>query len=210
MNLNAVIPYENTQIVTDDSQYKASIPYDLIPTESKNLNQEWAEKTFRYAYLFGRDFDDAFIRSVNKNMQAWIDKALQLQAELRQLGVQKAHEAVLSIFREYNILIPGSTQRPTNMDDVLVVINDKNWYAEDQHNKQKFIHHIAYGIFREWQNHWAQKTSQDWLFKYKLRIDDTKSVTNVEGKKSGQKKGFVYRNLVQHASNAIADQIQKT
>ena len=205
--MNAVIPYENTQLVPEEPQLR-SIPYDLIPTESKSLNQEWAEKTFRYAYLFGRDFGSANWGE-SQNKQAWIDKGLQLQAELRELGVQKAHEKIISLFREYNVFIPGSTQRPTNMDDALVVINDKNWYTENQDSKQALIHMIMYGIFRRGYNHWAVKASQDWLFNYEIRIDENESIKNVQGQNSRQKKGFVYRNLVQRASNAIADRIQK-
>ena len=83
----------------------------------------------------------------NQNDQTWIEKALQLQTELRELGVKKAHEKIISIFREYNIYMPDSTQRPTNIDDILVIINDKNWYTTQQDTKQTLIYMISYGIF---------------------------------------------------------------
>ena len=204
--MNAVIPYENMQLDAEEPQLRG-VPYDLIPTDSRSLNQDWAEKTFRYAYLFGRNFGSSDWGNT-ENVQAWIDKALQLQVELRDLGVKKAHEKVISTFREYNVCIPGSVQKPTNMDDILVIINDKDWYTEQQENKQTLIHMVMYGIFRRGYNHWAVKASQDWLFKYKIRIDDKESI-DPQAKGSRQKKGFVYRNLVQRASNGIADRIQK-
>ena len=138
--MNAVIPYENMQLNTEERQLRG-VPYDLIPTDSRSLNQDWAEKTLRYAYLFGHNFGSSNWGNT-ENFQA-----LQLQGELRELGVKKAHEKAICTFREYNVCISGSNQKPTNMDEILVIINDKYWYAEQQKNKQTLIHMIMYGIF---------------------------------------------------------------
>ena len=47
------------------------------------------------------------------------------------------------MFRDYLVYMPGSTQLPTNMDDVLVIINNKEWYTTQQDTKQKLIHMIT-------------------------------------------------------------------
>ena len=67
---------------------------------------------------------------------------------------------------------------------------------------------ITYGIFRNGYNNWAIKASKEWLFKYKIRIDEKESDISTT-KTTRQKKGFVYTNLVQRASNSIADRVQK-
>ena len=67
---------------------------------------------------------------------------------------------------------------------------------------------ISYGIFRQGYNHWAMKVSKEWLFTHKIRIDE-KALDITTSKITRQKKGFVYTNLVQRASNSISDRIQK-
>lgn len=201
------MPY-GTQEFHSQAPEKQSIPYNLIPNDSKSLNTEWAEKTFRYAYLFGKQFkcgtwDDS------SNLQAWINMALKLQQDLRELGLQKAHEKAVQIFREYNVSLPGSNQLPTNMDDIITIINDKVWYTTDQERKQQLIHMVTYGIFRRGYNHWAVKTCQEWLNDLHLKLDDTDINDMLEEKKVRRKKGFVYTNFVQRASNSIADRVQK-
>ena len=122
-------------------------------------------------------------------MQAWIDLALQLQTELRELGVEKAHDKTISIFCEHNVCMPGSTQRSTITDDIVVIINDKEWYTTQQDSKQALIHMITYGIFRQGYNHWAIKVSKEWLFKYKIRFDE-KEWDVATSKTTKQKKGL--------------------
>ena len=204
--MNALVSYDTQELLPPELELSA-VPCNLIPTDSRSINHEWAQKTFRYAYLFGRSFGISDWQD-NQNVQAWIEKGLQLQTELRELGVRKAHEKIISIFREYNIYMPDSTQRPTNIDDILVIINDKNWYTTQQDTKQTLIHMISYGIFRQGYNHWAMKVSKEWLFTHKIRIDE-KALDITTSKTTRQKKGFVYTNLVQRASNSISDRIQK-
>jgi len=71
--------------------------------------------------------------------------------------VQKAHAKVVMVFREYNITLPDSNQLPTNIDDILVIINNQEWYTTDKEYKQQLIHMISYGIFRNGYNYWAVK-----------------------------------------------------
>ena len=144
-NMNALIPFSMQDLRPKQDELR-SVPYNLLPTDSRSLNQEWAEQTFRYAYIFGRQFGSSDWGDKTK-IQAWIDTGMALQQELRDLGVQKAQEKIISIFHQYNVYLPGTNQRPTNIDDVIVIINDKQWYAEQQDSKQQLIHMITYGIF---------------------------------------------------------------
>ena len=205
--MNALIPFGTQEFVTQGPELR-SVPFNLLPTDSRSLDNDWAEKTFRYAYLFGRQFGTSAWEN-NNNLQAWIDKALQLQQELRELGVQKAHAKVVMVFREYNITLPDSNQLPTNIDDILVIINNQEWYTTDKEYKQQLIHMITYGIFRNGYNYWAVKACKEWLLKYNLKIDETDINTVSNVKTTRRKKGFVYRNFIQRASNSIADRVQK-
>ena len=148
--MEAIVAFGTHELTSPEPEL-TPVPPNLIPTESRNINYKWAEKTFRYAYLFGRNFTTSNWGD-DTNVQAWIDKALHLQTELRELGVAKAHEKIISIFREYKVYMPGSTQLPTNIDDVLVIINDKEWYTTQQDSKQALIHMITYGVFRKGYN----------------------------------------------------------
>ena len=205
--MNALVPYGTQEFLTKAPEQQ-SIPYNLIPNDSKSLNDEWAERTFRYAYLFGKQFKCGSWGD-SSHLQAWINMALKLQQDLRELGVRKAHEKAVQVFREYNISLPGSRQMPTSMDDIITIINDEVWYTTDQEHKQQLIHLVTYGIFRRGYNHWAVKACQEWLSKLNLQLDDTDINDMLEEKKVRRKKGFVYTNFVQRASNSIADRVQK-
>ena len=161
--MNALIPFGTQEFVPKEPELRA-VPFNLLPTDSKSLNNTWAEKTFRYAYLFGREFGTSAWDN-KQNLQAWIDKSIHLQQELRELGVRKAHEKVVMVFREYNIKLPNSNQNPTNIDDILVIINNHEWYITDKEYKQQLIHMITYGIFRNGYNYWAVKACKEWLQK---------------------------------------------
>ena len=189
--MNALVSYDTQELLPPELELSA-VPCNLIPTDSRSINHEWAQKTFRYAYLFARKFGINDWQD-NQNVQAWIEKGLQLQTELRELRVAKAHEKIISLFREYNIYMPDSTQRPTNIDDILVIINDKNWYTTQQDTKQTLIHMISYGIFRQGYNHWAIKVSKEWLFTHKIRIDE-KALDVTTSKTRRQKKGLCIPN----------------
>ena len=75
-----------------------------------------------------------------------------------------------------------------------------------QDTKQTLIHMISYKIFRQGYNNWAIKTSKEWLLKYKILINENELDVG-SSKTKRQKKGFVYTNLVQRASNSISDRI---
>ena len=108
ISMNDLVLYRTQDLLPPELELRP-VPPNLIPTESKSINYEWAEKTFRYACLFGQNFVTSNSED-NQNVQAWIDLALQLQTELRELGVEKAHEKIISIFCEHNVCMPGSTK----------------------------------------------------------------------------------------------------
>ena len=85
--MNALVPFDTLELLPP-VQELTPVPPNLIPTDSKSINYDWAKNTFRYAYLFIRNFSSKDCGE-NETIQEWIDKALELQAELRELGVAK-------------------------------------------------------------------------------------------------------------------------
>ena len=196
----------NQQALALPSEHR-NVPIDLLPVETKKLDLSWAERTFCYARFFSTSFTSEE-HVFQQELQSWIDKATALQNELKEIGVLKANEKVVEIFNKYEVCMPGTTNvRPTSFDDVLVIINDKTWYQNQQELKRNLIHMVSYGIFRTGHNNWAKRATNEWLLKHNVTIQGEINTTNNRAKR--KKKGFVYSNLVHRASNSIADRIQK-
>ena len=180
---------------------KIPVPFDLIPVDSKQLDETWATKTFKYAHYFSGDITTKIINDT-EDLQTWIGIALDIQLELRAIGLQQAHAKIVDGFRDYGVYLQTSSshmQHPVEFDDIISIISNVNWYKTRQVSKQALIHMVTYGIFRKGYNTWAIEAANEWLNKRNLKL--------TQGKRRG--KGFVYCNLVLRASNFIADRIQK-
>lgn len=211
VSTTAIVPikssYTNIDLFPGQPRY---IPSDLIPIDNKSLDEEWARSTFPYARYFSNRFTSEDIQ-YDSDIQAWMDTAIKLQNELKEMGVNKAHEKIVNIFDEYNVKMPGTmNEGPSNFDDVIAIINDKDWYRAKQDVKRNLIHMVSYGIFRRGHNHWAIHAANEWLQKHHVRILQNRVGGTQTSKTSRHKKGFVYMNLVHRASNSIADRIQKS
>ena len=198
------------QIDTDSIQrdMKHSVPMDLILIDSKQLDEDWARNTFRYAHCFSKEITTTIINKP-EDLQKWIDIATDLQLELRTIGLQKAHAKIIEVFKDYGVYLPSTSnekQHPVNFDDVITIISDSYWYQTRQLSKQALIHMVSYGIFRKGYNIWAINAANEWLNKRRIRYIES---TSTHEKKRRRGKGFVYCNLVLRASNSIADRIQK-
>ena len=181
------------------------VPVNLLPIDNKKIDEDWASLTYKYAHCFSSKFRSTTYEDTD-DLQNWIAVAESIQLELRELGVHKAHEKILDVFRDYGVYLPSSTnerQHPVNFDDVINIISDKEWYNERQVAKQALIHNIQYGIFRRGFNLWAVNAANSWIKEKRIKL--VGSTDNI--KRRG--KGFVYSNLVLRASNSISDRIQK-
>ena len=48
---------------------KLAVPVDLIPIDSKQLDESWASKTFKYAHCFSNDITTKIINDANAKLQ---------------------------------------------------------------------------------------------------------------------------------------------
>ena len=199
---------QNLQLVPL-TQTLREVPIDLLPVDTKKIDALWAEKTFRYAHMFSSSFTSTAYTN-DEDLQIWINTAIDLQNELKDIGVSQAHKKILQILNDYDVRIPGSSnQKPKNFDDVITIISDKQWYQTNQESKRSMIHMITYGIFRRGYNNWAVNASKQWLQSKNVTLADEVGNSEISDKSRRKKKGFVYTNLVMRASNSIADRIQK-
>ena len=173
----------------------------MIPVDSKHLDETWARRTFKYAYCFSDEITTTIVND-SDDLQKWINIATNLQLELREIGLQKAHNKAVEVFRDYSVCLPGTNEQPVNFDDLITIISNATWYRSRQLSKQGLIHMVSYGIFRKGYNTWAINAANDWLHRKHLQLKD-------DNTRSRRGKGFVYCNLVLRASNSIADRIQK-
>ena len=185
------------------------VPIDLLPVDTKKIDALWAEKTFRYAHLFSSKFNSTAYTN-DEDLQLWINTAIDLQNELKDIGVSQAHKKILQILGDYDVRIPSSNnQKPKNFDDVMMIISDKQWYQTNQESKRSMIHMITYGIFRRGYNNWAIRAGKEWMQSKNVTYAPEVSNTENADKNKRKKKGFVYTNLVMRATNSIAHRVQK-
>ena len=201
--------FVNPSNLQNDSNLR-QVPTNLIPIDTKGMNSSWAEKTYRYAFLFDSSFKSTAYEGP-EDLQRWIDIAINMQNELKEIGVSKAHQKILEIFNDYDVRLQGpNKQKPVNFEDIMSIISDKNWYQTNQESKRNLIHMVTYGIFRRGYNNWAISACNTWLQKYNVTLVSDDQADGVSEKGKRRKKGFVYTNLVLRASNSVADRIQKT
>ena len=188
---------------TNEQSY--AVPKDLIPVDTKLLDSNWAEQTYKYAHCFSKDITTTIVHDP-ADLQKWIDIATNVQLELRAIGLQKAHAKAIEVFKDYGVKLPGTNQNPVNFDDIISIITNPDWYSTRQLAKQGIIHMVSYGIFRKGYNIWAIQAANEWLNKNHLKFIDNIEESNLNKRRG---KGFVYSNLVLRASNSMADRIQK-
>ena len=191
--------------IADANEPKLAVPVDLIPIDSKQLDESWASKTFKYAHCFSNDITTKIVNDAD-DLQKWINIATNLQLELRAIGLQKAHAKAVEVFKDYGVYLPDTNEHPVNFDDIITIISNPDWYKSRQLSKQGLIHMVSYGIFRKGYNIWAMNAAKEWLHQKNLHIMNANAQNDSQRRRG---KGFVYCNLVLRASNSIADRIQK-
>jgi hypothetical protein len=188
------------------------IPADLLPIKQSKYTVEWGRTTFCHAYKFDKQFVSVAYRD-DAEVTEWVKVAKNMYENIKRIGYEAGiQEVIKRASTEYGMKLPSNPmQAPVNLDDVMTVIGDPNWYKDNTDSKRRIIHMLAYGMFRQGQNGWAHEAARVWLNKYKLTISSTTdgrvSVTNTEGYSRRQIKGFVYSIIVSRVSNTLADRM---
>ena len=88
--------------------------------------------------------------SSDNELHQLITKEKCLLKDIKTQGSQAGRKEVLCIARKvYNLYLPHKTasfvsapQKPLNIQEVVAIISDPDWYFEDTTSKQNIIHHL--------------------------------------------------------------------
>jgi hypothetical protein len=122
------------------------------------------------------------------------------------------HELVKRAGTEYGMKLPTNiTQSPCNIDDVMTIIENPDWYKANTDSKRRIIHMLAYGMFRQGQNGWAHTAARLWLTNHNVTVGNTHDSrlngNDYSTRQRRQLKGFAYSIIVSKVSNSIADRM---
>ena len=70
-----------------ESDLVRTIPMDLLPHRVEQMNNEWAEKTFKYCHLFNSSINYTAFDKNSNDIMCWLETASNLVNELKKLGV---------------------------------------------------------------------------------------------------------------------------
>ena len=181
---------------------------DLIPLETnggKGCNLAWAKRNNYYSRYY-QHLDRTATINDNPNKQDycnWMACGHRIQIEIKELGICETDKEVLRLASEYNLRRTSDGQPPTSVDDVLAIFQDKTWYYDNLAKSRKTIYVLTYGLFRKGYNQWAITASNNWLKDHGLRYVDKDKAD-----KAQQRKGFVYRILINKASDRLTKKVQ--
>lgn len=190
---------DNGNVISSTTAIYFQIPLNLIPTADKDCNIDWARQTWAYYHLFS-DSDNSRTRTTNEDLYRWMSLANEIQKDLKKAGMEGMCSELIRLAKVNRMVMLRDGQPPTSIRDIKEIISDKQWYQEDQIQKRSIIYHMQYAIFRQGYNTWAYNIAHSWMDKYKVTYEEKENVRNT--------KGFVYRLIVNHASDAIAKSFQ--
>ena len=127
---------------------------------------------------------------------------IKIQNELQQFGHNLAMKKVVSVFADYEILVPGTSQPPTSFNDVITIIGDKDWYNSKKVFNLNLLWMAMYGIFRRSFDFWLFDAAEKWKRDKNIKYFE---VFNIR-----KSTGFVHQNMLQKASTLIQRIIKQT
>ena len=182
-----------------------TVPADLFPVKDIDIYEAWAAHTIQYRSAFKHEEQIAV--ATQTHIQEWIQEATALCNELRILGTVKAEEHIIYLCNNvYNLKPLGDVKTFTNMYQVIGKMMDRDFFLKEYNKYLDLLHMFQYGIFRCQFNAWAQDASNEWMTKKNITYGDR---TNTIKKLQKRGKGFVYKLLVNRASNTVCVRLQK-
>lgn len=190
---------QQNQVTTSTKNF---IPYNLFCLLAKDYHVIWGRETYKFYHIFNEDITSTAYKN-DTEVLSWVQFALKLRQDLKELGLKEAKKEFVRAAVEDCLMKLPDGQVPTNVDDVLSIIGDKNWYGENTLAKQHKIYNLSFRIFMKGYNQWANKAVTAWMAKYNLEYDDS-----TQGKRRG--KGCIYMLFLHSASAQISHRVQDT
>ena len=185
-----------------NSHIQRFVNSNLLPMTEKQLTLQWAKDTYSSFHLFDNHVVSSCYSS-DDELHQWITTAKYLLKDIKIQGSQAGQKEVLRIAREvYNLYLPHKTatfvsspQKPLNIQEVVAIISDPDWYFEDTTSKQNIIHHLVYGLTRKTNNLWLIDAEREWLNSHQIKYSYPQSARITETR------GFVYKLMNSTFSN---------
>ena len=187
-----------TKYRPNEEQVWRTIPLKLLPVSEQQYTTKWAESTYSYRCLFDTSVTSHYSKN-DTEVEEWRLKALQLMKEIKQIGLAQGRLEIVNLARNhYGMRMPNAPScKPTTIDDVMLIIEDKNWYQDNTPFKHNIIYHLVYGLTRCGMNGWLLTQEQEWLRDNKLQYS-----TDEVGIRKTKLRGFVYSIMNSQFSNS--------
>ena len=172
----------------NDCQNWRTIPLKFLPNTDLKYTTEWAEDTYCYRYLFDDNTTSESYKS-KEEVEDWRLQALQLMQEIKHIGIAHGRYEIVKLARShYGMTMPQSgNYKPTNIDDVMSIIGDEDWYNDNKEYKLNIVYHLMYGLTRSGMNGWLINQERKWLQDHHLQYNQ-----DHVGIRKTKLRGFVY------------------
>ena len=192
------------------SNLQRSIDSDLLPMTEKQLTINWAKQTYTNFHLFDKQVTLTSYSS-NEDLQRWILTAKQLMKDIKIKGSHAGRNEVVRIAcTEYNLFLPQKTakfisepQKPLNIQIVVAIVSNPDWYFGNKLVHQSIIHHLVCGITRKTNNLWLIDAEREWLNTHQVKY------TYANCKCITVSRGFVYKLMNSTFSNTFTKMFKR-
>ena len=179
---------------------KKLIPRHLIPVSERDITDQWAMDNYRYRCHFNCTVSNPIAGETE--IKEWRKEARSISDILKRDGIMHAENEVISLCntRYAHKLTNGPV---ANVYDIVKLFDDNASIQDDHNTFLDMLHMFQYGIFRCAYNAWAVDAASSWLEQRNLAYEPGPDSVKRKGK------GFVYKLLVNRASNTICVRFQK-
>ena len=187
-----------TMEYTTDNQVWRTVPLKLLPLNERYFTTKWAEETYCYRFLFNITITSQSYKD-DSEVEDWRLQALQMMKEIKQIGIAYGRQEIVNLARgHYGMTMSHScNSKPTNIDDVISIVENEEWYNENKMYKQNIIYHLMYGLTRSGMNAWMLQQEHKWLQKHQIKY-----CQDEVGLRKTKLRGFVYSIMNSKFSNS--------
>ena len=183
---------------SNENQVWRTVPLKLLPLNERHFTTNWAKGTYCYRFLFDISITSQSYKD-DAEVEDWRIQALQMMKEIKQIGIAYGRQEIVNLARgHYGMTMPHScNSKPTNIDDIMSIVENDEWYYDNKVYKQNIIYHMMYGLTRSGMNSWLLQQEHKWLQKHQIKY-----CQDIVGIRKTKLRGFVYSIMNSKFSNS--------
>lgn len=177
-----------TMIQSNEGHTWRTIPLKFLPVNDLHYTTRWAQETYCYRHLFDPTTRCESYKS-DEEVEDWRLQALQIMREIKHIGIAHGRNEIVKLARDHYQMImrQSGNYKPTNIDDVMSIITDEDWYMSNKTLKQNIVYHLMYGLTRSGMNGWLLEQERKWMRDHQLEYEK-----DTVGIRKTRLRGFVY------------------